>query len=373
MSYLLSIVIPTKNRYKYLFDVVRTLVKLDEKKVEIVISDNTENNQEIKSFLKKLNRPNIFYYHNIDKLSQTGNSDYAVSKCTGEYICYIGDDDTVTKRLVFWVEWMKKNKVDAINFTMAGYDWPDVEYSLLRKRKRLRVPLCSGTVTAFDTNKVLVKELRQSAQTIRYLPRIYHGVLSKKVANQIFKRSSCYFPGPSPDMANAVAAALCIKKHYFIDEPLIISGVGYDSAAGKGLRGAHKGKIKDSGQLDDDVEDHWDIRIPKVWVGNTIWLQSAEESLKKMGAFEKYKKYVDYYTMYARVYIKHKEYRPLVLMQCKTGTEKVRLCIHIIREVVLAGVRKIEIIARNRKGIETNDIVSIVDAFDLLSQKSFVR
>lgn len=55
-------------------------------------------------------------------------------------------------------------------------------------------------------------------------------------------------------MANAIAASVVLEEHWFIDAPLFVSGVGYESAAGKGLRGAHKGSIKDAKQLSREAE-----------------------------------------------------------------------------------------------------------------------
>ena len=47
MSTLLSIVIPTKDRYKYLKGTVDVLSKLDPSQIEIIVQDNTNDNSEI--------------------------------------------------------------------------------------------------------------------------------------------------------------------------------------------------------------------------------------------------------------------------------------------------------------------------------------
>lgn len=51
MGYLLSVVIPTKNRYETLIPLIRVLAKWDDADLEIVIEDNSDDNNEFISFL----------------------------------------------------------------------------------------------------------------------------------------------------------------------------------------------------------------------------------------------------------------------------------------------------------------------------------
>ena len=79
MSYLLSIIIPTKNRYQYLQECLLSLRKLDPRRVEIIVQDNSDETSSFKDFLNNLEAQNIRYYHQDGFLSQTDNSDLAVS------------------------------------------------------------------------------------------------------------------------------------------------------------------------------------------------------------------------------------------------------------------------------------------------------
>ena len=98
MNYVLSIIIPTKDRYIYLKECLKTLNNLSfkDQKVEVIVQDNTIDNKEIVDYLNDLNSNNIKYFHCTDNLSQTGNSDLAMTHVSGKYCCYIGDDDTIT-------------------------------------------------------------------------------------------------------------------------------------------------------------------------------------------------------------------------------------------------------------------------------------
>ena len=84
MSYLLSIIIPTKNRYQYLQECLLSLRKLDPRRVEIIVQDNSDDTSSFKDFLNNLEAPNIRYYHQDGFLSQTDNSDLCLlytSRC----------------------------------------------------------------------------------------------------------------------------------------------------------------------------------------------------------------------------------------------------------------------------------------------------
>src|SRR5665647_2093055 len=96
MKPLLSIVIPTKDRYSTLISVLRGLVKdFIDSDVEFIIQDNTNNNNEILLFLSKLSCKKIQYFHAPFPMSVTENCDHAVKNSQGKYLIMIGDDDYV--------------------------------------------------------------------------------------------------------------------------------------------------------------------------------------------------------------------------------------------------------------------------------------
>lgn len=368
MSYLLSIVIPTKNRYKYLLDTIESLLCLDSKLVEIVVMDNSDDNTDFLEFMKKVKNENLMYYHTNKPMGQRDNSDEAIQKCSGKYICYIGDDDSVTSKILDAVGWMDKNNVDAINCSMVSFDWKDVVYGTGRKRKHLRIPYYTKKISKVDTKKVLMKTLKQGAQNIKYLPRVYHAVISKECMEKIKKETGTYFPGESPDMANAIAVALMINEHYYWDEPLVISGTGYDSAAGKCLRGEHKGTLKEAKQLSEGVEKDWDNLIPKIWVGNAIWLQSAIQAIQAMNKYEEYKEVINYYPMYARIYIKFSEYRREISDFCPSFREKIKLMHFLNKESLITLVKKLKQKVSFILGTERDDILEIKEAVKYVNE-----
>ncbi len=313
--YLLSVVIPTKNRYEYLKECLKSLVELGSDKIEIIVQDNTLQNDEIISFIEALNWKHIKYYHSTAELSQTENSDLAVCHATGEYCTYLGDDDALCQSALDAAEYLKRNHIPACVNDVATYHWPDVVFAHGTK-PALSFDNGSCVVRELNPQKIMDDFLSWGCQDIKFLPRIYHGIIHRSVLEKIRERTGSYFPGPSPDMANAVSALLLVQKYVYISLPLILSGYSYKSAGGMGLRGAHSGSLSAVRQLPANAEAEWSPRIPKVWLGYTVWPESAEKALIRMNRAELIDR-INYHAMYAKIFLKYPDYRKMVLKQTK--------------------------------------------------------
>lgn len=361
-AYLLSIIIPTKDRYQYLKECLKTIVDINSDQVEIIVQDNTKENSEIIKYIEALDWEHIKYFYTSEPLTQTENSEKAVMNSTGEYVCYIGDDDSVSEIIVDVVQVLRKYNIDSCNVNMAGYYWPDVKFS-----KNRRAPLSFDTrrvnVKKIDTKKVFKKYLKSGMQEMLLLPRLYHGIISRKVLDEIKNISGSYFPGPSPDMANASVAALVLDWHLMIKLPIIISGTAHNSAAGKGISGTHKGKLSGVSQIASDTEEKWDHRIPKLWLGNTIWPESCLKALEQAKAIE-YSNLLNFYPIYARIGIKHREYIPLVREHLSTPIDYLMTIYEGTKDIVRWSIRKLFKVAREKLNFEyiCKDDISLTEA-----------
>lgn len=316
MSYLLSIIIPTKNRYQYLKECVLSLAELDKEKVEIIVHDNSDDNSEFLSFINAQKLSNLKYYHKDGALSQTDNSNYAVGHATGEYCCFIGDDDTAASAIVTATEYLKENDLLACVCDVATYYWNDVVFEG-SKRPPLSFNESEVYVQRLKSGEIIKEVLSWGLQDIKYLARIYHGIIRTDILTKVREKTGTYFPGPSPDMANAISCTSLITDYVYVRAPLVISGYSYKSAGGMGLRGAHKGRLKDSKQLPANVEDDWDEQIPKLWLGYTMWPQSGITALRALGREGDIKR-MNYNAMYAKTYLRYAEYREEVMRFVKS-------------------------------------------------------
>jgi len=304
---LLSITIPTKNRYSSLKYLVNALLKFESDDFEVIIQDNSTDNSDFKAFLDSLNCLKIRYYYTNQNISVVQNCDLAIEHSKGEYVCMIGDDDGVVPSIIDFVKFMKSQNIDGAYVKFARYIWPDV---ILKVHNFAGKFYYNSNITGtykLDANLEFTKSFKSSGTTLAKMPKVYHGIISKECLNKVKELSGSFFPGPSPDMANAVGLSFFVKNYIYCDIPFIISGMSYNSAAGSGARKMHVGKIEDIPHLPKNTAALWDEYIPKLWTGQTIYAESFLKSVKACKKEYLLKKY-SYNRLYASFIIFHSKH-----------------------------------------------------------------
>lgn len=282
----LSVVVPTKNRHYYLKYLINYFKLINSDKIELIIYDNSEpvSRNEFISFLNVVNDKRINYYENDNEMSQTENCDMAVSKAKGEYITLLGDDDIFSKHILEYINEWRLDKVDVVLPIKGVYFWPDIKSRLYGDKHsgRFNVGQFTNKTEKIEIKKILNKVLKKGGSEILNLPRLYHGIVSKELLDKIYLDIGTYFPGPSPDIANAIALSKYSKNYIIKDLPLIISGQSKLSAGGKGAAGNHYDEISNVKQLPKNSAKIWSKKIPFYWSGKTIYAESTLKALEKM-------------------------------------------------------------------------------------------
>ncbi len=284
MGFLLSVVVPTKNRYGYLEPLVRLIESFSEGQVELIIEDNSDDNSLFLPVLDKLSFPDLHYFYNEKPIPIRENLDNAIAHSTGEYVCVIGDDDGVLPSIIHCVEWMKVNSVEAIIPMVVTYTWPDHDEITL---ERGGVARCSffkkgKIVEELDPIQTLDDALKNGFLDRGKLPICYHGIVSRKALDRIYSIGGMYSPGPSPDIAAGVALSLVVKKYALINYPIIISGASQQHGGGAYRMKYGAAEIKDIPFLPKDSYEVWEKKLPKIWSVETIWPESAIKALRYM-------------------------------------------------------------------------------------------
>ncbi len=302
---LFSVIIPTKNRYTTLIKVVETILNFEyQDQIEIVIQDNSDDNSIITEFLRGKNQNlNLKYFYNNKSLSVIQNSDLAVLNSTGEFVCFIGDDDGIMPNIISTVQWMKEKGFDILRCKKPNYYWPDQKSNILSSD-------VSGVLTCgnfnehysiLSTKEGLSKTLSRGGVILEFLPCLYHGIVSRKVLNRIYDLHFTFFPGPSPDMANAIALTQVCDSYVFVNFPVVISGKSAKSTGGAGVLHKHISRIEDVKHLPLETKANWTSKIPMYWTGPTIWAESVLKCLEK---FKDYKSLKEFNYMYLYAYLK---------------------------------------------------------------------
>ena len=279
---LLSLVIPTKNRYETLIPLIESMLEINSNELEIVVQDNSSDNSLFCShFDLEIRDKKILYNYTNETLSAIENCDKAVKLATGKFICFIGDDDGVSKKIIACCEWMNRDGIESVIFERAIYTWPNVEHFFKINNTmngKLIIPKFKGTVVKIDVQKEIIKVAKSGAQRMFNSPRLYHGIIQKDCLDKMYKDLLTYFPGSVPDMSNLVGLTSYVDSHYFVDLPLIITGQSSKSMSGKNSNRKHQGEIISEISLPSNTSGKWNKKIPFYWSGPTIWAQAALEA-----------------------------------------------------------------------------------------------
>jgi len=281
---LLSIVIPTKDRYFYLKKLIVLIDSFQSTEIELVLQDNTFDNTEIIEFLQQKDYSYIQYAHKSEQIPVSLNSDLAILNSTGEFVCFIGDDDGVTSYIIDCAHWMKQHNIDVVVPAQISYSWPDFisKNGLSYSGKLIHQPL-DGKIIPIDPIQALSDIMAKGFINRGHLPLVYHGIVKRSILDKIYEIGGTYFPAPSPDIANGVALSLIVDKYFNMNIPIIISGASKTHGGGIRKLKNHVANIEDVPFLPKAAKQNWESNIPKVWTGETIWPESAIKALRYMG------------------------------------------------------------------------------------------
>ncbi|WP_101542653.1 glycosyltransferase family 2 protein [Bacteroides cutis] len=282
MNPLLSIVIPTKNRYFYLKHLITLIDSFHSDYIELVVQDNSDDNSTFVEYLNKCNYKNLNYFYNSGRLSQAENSDLAILNSKGDYVCFIGDDDGVTSHIIECVLWMNRNNIDALLSAPTIYKWPDYVSNVTDISNVLSFKPFRGNYQVVETKDVLSKALKNGFVNMEGLPRVYQGIVKRKVLDRIYNIAKTFHPGPSPDMACAVSLCFHMNNFVVLDFPIIITGASRNSGGGECVR-KFKNKLSDINEvpfLPSNAKEQWEDSLPKYWSVETVWPESAIKAIR---------------------------------------------------------------------------------------------
>lgn len=282
MKYILSIIIPTKNRQKYCLAAIRQILSLNLSEIEICIQDNSDTDI-LRNEISSIASENIVYNYHEGVLSFVDNFSEAVSLSHGEYLCMIGDDDGILPSIMDMVRFMKGKGIDSLIPSLgAVYYWPSDNPIVANGEKGvLTLSYLRSKARYTNSQKALLKLLKGAVQNYTSLdmPRLYHGIVKKTCLEDIKEQTGKYFDGLTPDIYMAVALSFVCKKTLRIDTPITISGICPTSGSNDSATGKHTGKLEDAPHFKGHTDYHWDEHIPAFYSVDTIWAETLMQAL----------------------------------------------------------------------------------------------
>jgi glycosyltransferase involved in cell wall biosynthesis len=313
MQPLLSVVIPTHHRSHYAYYAIRSILSIRDNRIEVVVSD-TSGDDKLFTMLSLegellISDPRLKLIRPMEKLDMTGNHNAAIAAATGEYVCLIGDDDTITQDALAATAWAKLNGIEIIApDVVSNYAWPDF-LSLhfgSKHSSRLYVPKKIEGVVWHTSKEALNGALKNAAQGTDGLPKIYHGIVKRSLLEKIKDLAGNYFYGSSPDVSGAIGLVLCSENFVSVKYPLTIPGASGGSNTGRSAMNKHKGKLSSESQTKSFENEGWSKGVPKFFSVETVWAHAALETIKRISP----DKIIDYnyVRLFASCIILHPEY-----------------------------------------------------------------
>ena len=284
LNTLLSVIIPTKDRYSTLFPVIKALIKnIDDERLEIIIQDNTEINSEGRLFFDNLDDKRVKYYHSSLSISITENTILSINNSTGKYLLFIGDDDIVSPYIMKIMDLIDNENYDCITYTPAYYWWESVSFAketYFHRKKALWIPKnINIDFQKRNSENELKSVLNNGAVSYGRLPRFYHGIVKRSVLNDIKAKVGTYLPGSCPDIAFSVSLSNILIDYHFCKYPISVFGASKNSGGGWSASKRHFGKIEDQKFLPSNILDNWDSFVPLIWSEVNIYAQTTYEVL----------------------------------------------------------------------------------------------
>lgn len=303
MKPIVSVIVPTKNRYKYLKRLIALVASFSDEEVELVVQDNSDDNSEILDFLNEHEYKHVKYFYSNDVMSMSQNADLAVRNSIGDYVCFIGDDDAVCRNIGDCARWMKSENIDVLRSLYLQYSWgekPDgsVNGTLLYDSK------IGSYYQVLNPIKELINILKEGVPDFRDVPKFYHGIISRAIVEKLQALGGTCFPGVTPDMSSAVSICFLSEKYVTVNIPVVIPGMS------KMVGGGVMGKVLSLEEVTfitkKDI-DSWEKGFPRLWATELIWPDCAMKALSYVN-HDDYKKYFNKNRMLSRLVAVHRDY-----------------------------------------------------------------
>lgn len=304
----LSVVIPTHERFRYARYTVDAVLRMSDD-IEVVVSDTSTKDAWSDAGL----------YGSSDRLkivrpptgiSVVDNFNIALGHATGDFICFIGDDDLVTPDVIQIVRRAAAEGVDAIRFAFPVlFYWHDYAHKALPEAYAGTIWASdyAASIRPLDTKRSLNNALAQLGRGVFDMPRIYCGIIARSLIDRVIERHGALFGGVSPDIYSAALLSAHATRVIDLDFPAVIPGASGASTAGQSAAGKHVGALRDNDHIRPFKNLVWHALVPEFYSVPTVWSYSFVRALEQID--EDLVLRANWGRLYAQCLMYHRRYR----------------------------------------------------------------
>jgi glycosyltransferase involved in cell wall biosynthesis len=272
---LLSILIATRNRQETASIVIAEILDLELPNVELVVSDTSHENNLLEMVLKRTNKKKgLVYKHTTAALSMTENYSRTIDMASGEYLCMIGDDDFVLPNIIEAAQFAKKHTISSMTqHIQSEYIWENEtqgNFKYVSDFKR--------ETKVKSTKKALADILLKGGMMTWAAPRLYHGIVERKVFTLLKEKTGGYFFGTSPDISASISICCTTESYGISSFQFTIPGASKKSNSSHGIE-KKVFDLKSSDHLKLHRNEIWPLFLPPIWVAETSWPEAVYKTL----------------------------------------------------------------------------------------------
>ena len=229
---LISIIIPSRDRALYLKYSVQTALDIQDDNIEIIISDNasTDHTAEV---IRGIDDTRLKYFNTNKRVSMRANFENALRASSGDYVIFFGDDDGILPlQFKYLRNILENHKPDALSWDFLNYTWPIKDYAKKSGGLRFEHRKIYGGIIKSTKKIYLETLLNAELGRQNFLPRIYHGCMSRTFLDKLVNEEGLYFCSRSPDLHMSFRAAQHGGNFLRINHPFTINGISPASTGG---------------------------------------------------------------------------------------------------------------------------------------------
>lgn len=237
MNCIHSLIIPTRNRQRYVPYAVRVYLESPRNDIQVVVLDNSDDPAIIKKELGRLlfDKRLLLIESEPTPLSMRDNWERGVAVAKGEWLTYIGDDDACDPNLVNFVEFIHNAPNpplvwEAIGWKFAEYSWPETSQRPNAPKAFAAIPL--DNQIRVGMSKDVLKGLLSwnSPQRNNGMgPSLYHGAIKRSLIDRIISQKGRLFDLETVDFDTGYSILLNTDKFLQLTRPFTIMGSSIES------------------------------------------------------------------------------------------------------------------------------------------------
>lgn len=236
-----SIVIPTRNSINSLADTLKTCLNLDYQNYEILLSDNsTNNNADVYNLYCTLKDDRIRYIRTPRDLHLCKSFEYAILQARGEFVITLGSDDGILPWALKVLDEVRGQfpEEDIIQWERGFYAWPGFngaqENQFVMPRKYQK-----GNYQTYFKHRIdYLAEILNDSAHMYSLPMLYiNSGFKRSYMQKVLKRTGALLDGICQDIYMGIVNVAINDRILNLRYPLTIAGMSSGSAGAQSILG----------------------------------------------------------------------------------------------------------------------------------------